>query len=60
MGHQPPQAAAPHNIAQGVEVFAQRIFTLGRVLTHQQQVGLAKLPLRVADITGVNGSWLVG
>ena len=42
MGHQPPQAAPPHHIAQGVEEFAQRIYTLGRVLPHQQQVGLAK------------------
>lgn len=29
MGHQLPLAAAPHNIAQCVEEFAQRIFTWG-------------------------------
>ena len=46
-------------IAQSVEQLAHRIPPLGRVRPHQFQIRLAKFPLRVADITGVNSSWLV-
>lgn len=58
--HQPPLGASTHDIAQGDEEFAQRILPLGRILPHQQQVRLAKPPLFVSDITGINSSWLIG
>jgi hypothetical protein len=59
MGHHAPLAAAAHDVAQRVEDFTQRTAPLGRIFFHQQQAGLAKLPLCIADVTGIGGSWLV-
>ncbi len=59
MGHHAPLAAATHDVAQRVEKLAQRIVPLGRILLHQSQVGKAKVPLCIADVTGIGGSWLV-
>ena len=60
MGHHAPLAAATHDVAQRVEKLAQRIVPLGRILLHQPQVGEAKVPFCIADVTGIGGSWLVG
>lgn len=59
MGHHAPLAAAAHDVTQRVEEFAQRIVPLGRIFLHQHQVGTAKVPFCIADVTGVGGSWLV-
>ena len=59
MRHHAPLAAAAHDVAQSVEQLAQRIIPLGRIFPHQHQIGTAKIPFCIADVTGVGGSWLV-
>ncbi len=59
MEHHAPLAAATHDVAQRVEKFPQRIVPLGRIFLHQHQMGTAKVPFCIADVTGIGGSWLV-
>src|SRR5579884_2093355 len=58
MGHHPPGAARPHQPTQCVEHLPQTVRPLRRLFGHQCQVGSAKLPLFIADITRIR-LWLL-
>jgi hypothetical protein len=57
VGQPTPLGACPHNPAEAIKNFAQRILALWRGFGHQRQVWGDQRPFRIADVTGISFSF---